>query len=209
MSSLRLVRSTSLSTMSSFDWSIDGDEARVLTRETRRKILHTQLNRRGLEILRPIGRGTFGRVVLVREIQKREQLFAVKIQQISKNELGPEQAKEVESKMEELKSYVNEKIDNEYISGKLRNTFQEIEREIEHANPTSGNLRWYGGELVRRAVAEVHIMRSLDHPFIVRLHDTFEEMDRLFMVGLRTHSNIFERTHTYITRYLTSYQEEH
>ena len=111
--------------------------------------------------------------------------------------------------MEELKSYVNEKIDNEYISGKLRNTFQEIEREIEHANPTSGNLRWYGGELVRRAVAEVHIMRSLDHPFIVRLHDTFEEMDRLFMVGLRTHSNIFERTHTYITRYSTSYQEEH
>ena len=105
-----LVRSTSLSTMSSFDWSIDGDEARVLTRETRRKILHTQLNRRGLEILRPIGRGTFGRVVLVREIQKREQLFAVKIQQISKNELGPEQAKEVESKMEELKSYVNEKV---------------------------------------------------------------------------------------------------
>ena len=78
--------------------------------------------------------------------------------------------------MKNLKSYVSSQVNNEYISGKLESTFQEIEREIEHANPTSGNLRWYGGELVRRAVAEAHIMQSLDHPFIVRLHDTFEEM---------------------------------
>lgn len=61
-------------TTTSFDWSINGEEARILTRETRRKILHTQLNRRGLEILRPIGRGTFGRVVLVREKTKKNSL---------------------------------------------------------------------------------------------------------------------------------------
>ena len=129
-------------------------------------------------------------------MQKREQLFAVKIQHISENELGSEQAKEVESKMKELKSYVNETIDNEYISSKLKNTFQEIEREIEHANPMSGNLRWYGGELVRRAVAEVHIMQSLDHPFIVRLHDTFEEMDRLFMVWEDRAARMYHNNHT-------------
>jgi len=64
----------------------------------------------------------------------------------------------------------------------LESTMREAEARARREDPAGGHLRRFRGKTVRRAVAESSIMRSLDHPFIVQLHSTFEVMDRLFMV---------------------------
>lgn len=180
-----LHRRETSSTPSSFgsfdDWISQSSETRS---ETRREILRRQLKDHGLEIVRPIGRGTFGRVVLAQneETKKRKQMFAVKIQQISKNELNHDQAVQANEQIAGLKVFCNNLPLGSIVRNHLEKTIVDLEHEVDQADPSKGNLRWFQGKLVRRAVAEGHIMRSLEHPFVCKLHSTFEEMDRLFMV---------------------------
>ena len=136
----------------------------------------------GYNVLRPLGTGSFGRIVLVHELSNSENLFALKANLKSTSELNAEEAVEAEKQSKELEYFV-EKLPVGLVKRHLLlSTLPKLKKVIEAASPPKTDLRLFDGNIVRRAFAESRLLSMMDSPFIVKLHRNHEKAGRIFML---------------------------
>jgi len=121
---------------------------------SREKTLHEILLQHGLVYLRPLGHGTFGRVVLARTGQAAtDKLTAVKIAR-STGAFTYEEAQEAEEHLAELVNFVST-LQPGYVKASLEKvTLKRLEEQVTERSPIAGEYRPFQGRMVRRAEAE-------------------------------------------------------
>ena len=157
--------------------------------QSRRRRLRRSCRENGLEVIRPLGRGSFGRIVLSRR-ERDGAYFALKLQRLTGSELTPEQ---VAAAMEHRAS-VRAKVD-ELPTGIVRAHFEtalsQLDSKIKAAAPKEGEFRLFDGKQLRRSMAESVILDHLKADradlddgaaFVVHKHGTFEDREWMFIV---------------------------
>jgi serine/threonine protein kinase len=165
------------------------EESMVCPYQSRRRRLRRSCRENGLEVIRPLGRGSFGRIVLSRR-ERDGAYFALKLQRLTGSELTPEQ---VAAAMEHRAS-VRAKVD-ELPTGIVRAHFEtalsQLDSKIKAAAPKEGEFRLFDGKQLRRSMAESVILDHLKADradlddgaaFVVHKHGTFEDREWMFIV---------------------------
>ena len=134
----------------------------------------------GYDEVRPLGQGSFGRVVLV-QCRDSGQYFALKVQRVTK--FSDSEAMECRAHLARVQSGLQGLPD-----GLVRRHFEEavgpLEEKIAAMMPREDEFVSFAGDQVHRAIAERELLRHLNltgAPFIVRLHDSFVEAGECFL----------------------------
>ena len=151
------------------------------------------------------GYGSFGRVVLVKDVQRSDgQLFAVKLQRLAEEEMTPEQVMEANDALEDFVRFT-EGCESSLVKRYLLQTVNDIRSKIEQSEVAFGDVRQspfrvFEGRKIRRATAEVMILDHLANPpsreppadsvcpktgsspFVIRKHDSFADEDCAYLV---------------------------
>ena len=165
------------------------EESMVCPYQSRRRRLRRTCRENGLEVIRPLGRGSFGRIVLARS-EVGGTYFALKLQRLTGSELTPEQ---VTLAMEDRARVLN--VVDDLPSGIVRSHFQsalsDLDTKIRAAAPKEGEFRLFDGKQLRRSMAESVILdhlkanssdRDEGASFIIHKHGTFEDEEWMFII---------------------------
>jgi serine/threonine protein kinase len=179
------------------------DTEKVCPVSSRRRRLRKTCIDNDLEVIRPLGRGSFGRIVLARKIQD-GQYYAVKLQRLTGSELTPDQAKIASEERDQVKNVIHSLPETSYIREYFIESLEKLNRKLKTAAPKEGEYRLFDGKQSRRAVAESVILDHLqsNHPdyyaytdldetskttfdgsrFIVRKHGSFEDREWVYII---------------------------
>eukprot|EP00750_Incisomonas_marina_P009981 INCI16204.3.p1 GENE.INCI16204.3~~INCI16204.3.p1 ORF type:complete len:452 (-),score=84.56 INCI16204.3:1090-2445(-) len=150
---------------------------------SREKSLVEVLLQHGLRYIRPLGRGTFGRVVLARTgTQASDPLTAVKIARSSGGFTFSE-AREAEAHLKLLADFLAT-LPVGFVKEELgRKVLPNLEEQVRLRSPVAGEYRLFEGQMVRRAEAEQVIWSRLQHPFISNFLYSFKHDSQFYLVS--------------------------
>ena len=163
------------------------EDAMVCPYQSRRRRLRRSCRENGLEVIRPLGRGSFGRIVLARR-ELDGAYFALKLQRLTGSELtrtgfSCEDHGSVRSVVEGLPAGI--------VKTHLETALLDLDSKIKNAAPREGEFRLFDGKQLRRSMAESIILDHLQaesedsadgSTFVVRKHGTFEDREWMFIV---------------------------
>lgn len=121
---------------------------------SREKTLYEVLLKSGMYYIRPLGRGTFGRVVLARAGEDASSpLMAVKIAR-SSGSFTQEEAHDAEAHLQALADFA-ETLPEGFVKQRINNVvLSEFEEQLHSRSPVAGEYRLFNGKMVRRSEAE-------------------------------------------------------
>jgi serine/threonine protein kinase len=176
------------------------DEEKVCPVSSRRRRLRETCSKNGLEVIRPLGRGSFGRIVLARRVEDGK-YYAVKLQRLTGSELTPDQV--ATANLHKLQvSDIIEQLPEGFVREHFQTSLVALDGKLKVAGPKEGEYRLFDGQQSRRAVAESVILDHLQsyHPeyaafdgahtqtkvadgstFVVQKHGSFEDREWVYI----------------------------
>tara|TARA_B110000091_G_C13788847_1_gene464638 strand:+ start:170 stop:1864 length:1695 start_codon:yes stop_codon:yes gene_type:complete len=169
------------------------DTEKVCPVSSRRRRLRKSCSDNGLEVLRPLGRGSFGRIVLARNVHDGK-YYAVKLQGLTGSELTPDQAATTMLHKQQMQQAIASLPDDSYVREYFETSLSKLNTKLKKAGPKEGEYRLFDGKQSRRAVAESVILDHLqsDHheqqqvldgsKFVVKKHGGFEDREWVYII---------------------------
>lgn len=150
------------------------DQEMVCPVTSRRRRLRQTVSNNGLEVIRPLGRGSFGRIVLARRVEDGK-YYAVKLQRLTGSELTPDQVATAKMHRNDISTIIQSLPDGSFVRDHFGKSLVELDSKLKLAAPKEGEYRLFDGKQSRRAVAESVILDHLQsssegHPEFVAWH---------------------------------------